>query len=143
MSIANPIWGYVSSVSPDVNQTLSIVPQRVLTEVAEVEQQIIIADDGIDHTLAFSTDSSFTFTLQWDTLSDEDAATILDFWLSTSLGYRRSFKWSHPFETHPVVPASDHVYVVKFETDIGRLFNPGTIRGITQIKLKVKGYTTP
>lgn len=139
MTVAHSIYEYVSFAVPDVSYTLDIVPQNTLTEQPEIEQIILLADDDSEQTLSFSDSHSYTFILQWDNLSDADAAIIWDCWLTNSNGFQYTFRWYNPLD--------EHTYVVQFETDIERLFRSGPgsgnsslkNRGISKIKLKVKG----
>jgi hypothetical protein len=71
--------------------------------------------------------------LQWNQLSDEDAATILGCWMRISRGYTYSFSWQHPLD--------GHIYTVKFDSNIKRLFHPGGKREIPEVRLRVKGYS--
>ena len=128
-----PVAYYISEASSNVDYTLNINPQKVMTEEAHVNQEIFFADDGLtEHVIAYSSDKSFVFILQWNQLSDADAGTIWDCWLSHACGYMYSFKWEHPLD--------NHIYVVKFDSNIERLIYPGIKRGISEVRLRVLGY---
>ena len=94
---------------------------------------MVLADNqSVDVTIEYSMDMTFTFVLQWNQLSDEDASSIWNCWLVNAVGYMYSFGWQHPMD--------GHIYVVKFDSDIKRLFHPGTKREIPEVRLRVKGY---
>jgi hypothetical protein len=134
MAVQNSIYSYVTQVTPDSVYTLSVTPQKVLTESISSNQVVFISDDNSNEEVVTLGTETFYFILQWDILSDADAATIWDCWITYAVGLKNSFIWQHPLD--------GHTYAVKFEDDVKRLLYPGPKRSIPELKLKVKGYVT-
>jgi hypothetical protein len=103
---------YLSDVTADYTSTeLDIPSHRVLVEEGEKRQYLHEYDDG-DLDVVTASDSMFKVTLQWDWVSDTDAAIIMDFYENETkgAGTRRSFYWQHPVD--------GNTYTVKFSSDI-------------------------
>jgi len=129
--MAKEIYDYVSTVTSDVDQTLSISPQNVLTEMVGKNDIIHDMDDGSDEIVELSSTYIFHIMIQYDLLNESDAGTIFDFWCDSNKGRGKvnSFKFNHP---------DGHTYVVRFITDMSRAMTP-TSYGIKEIRFKIIG----
>ena len=128
------LYDYLDVVVPDNDQTLSTPkPQKTLVEKGLLNQEVHVGDDGSEERVGFSTKRIFYVTLQWDFLSEADAGTIMDFYFDAAKGNGRieSFKWAHPTD--------GHTYVVRFDCDLTREIEPGSIHGIKKITFKILG----
>ena len=130
---AKEMYDYLSNVSADNNQTLSLAPQQVITEIGTKNQVIHLADDGSEERIGLATDSIFYVTLQWNNISESDSGTLVDFYHNASYGNARleSFKWSHPTD--------GHTYVVRFDSDLTRDLYLADIFGILNVRFKILG----
>ncbi len=128
---AREIYDYVSTVSADVDVTLSLDPQVVIPEVGGKGDIVHLADDESEERIGFSSDFKFYITIRYDLLNESDAGTLLDIWADSSKANGRinSWKFAHP---------DGHTYVVRFDTDMTRLMSP-TYYTIKNIRLKVLG----
>jgi len=128
---AKELYDYLSTVSADVDQTLSIDPQSVLNETITKNDLVQIADDRSEQRAELSSNFVAYIVIRYDILNDLDSGTIIDFFYDSSKGngFLNSFKFDHP---------DGHTYVVRFDTDMTRLMNP-TNYGIKQVRLKVLG----
>jgi hypothetical protein len=131
---AKEIYDYVSQATADNNQTLSVLPQRVLKEFGTKNQVIHLGDDGSEERISLSDDSIFYVTLQWPVLDESDAGTLMEFWHDPSYGRGRAktFKWEHPTD--------GHTYVVRFDSDFSRDLQLASIFGVMEVRLKIIGY---
>ena len=128
------LYDYLDVAVPDNDQTLSTpTPQKILGEKGSLNQVVHIGDDESEERIGFSTKRIFYVTLQWDFLSEADAGTIMDFYFDAAKGNGRieSFKWAHPTD--------GHTYVVRFDCDLTREIEPGSIHGIKKITFKILG----
>ncbi len=129
---AKELYDYLSTVSADVDQTLSINPQSVLTETITKNDQVQEGDDGGSEERAEFTGNFIAYVvIRFDILDNTDSGTVIDFFYSSSKGNGliNSFKFTHP---------DGHTYVVRFDTDMNRLMNPTTYSN-KNIRLKVLG----
>lgn len=128
---AKEIYDYVDTVVPDNNETLSLDPQTILTEIGSKNDVIHIMDDESEERIGLSTDFIFFILVRYDLLSESDAGTIFDFFCDATKGNGKieSFKFVHP---------DGHTYVVRFDTDITRDIKP-TVYGFKAIRFKVLG----
>ncbi len=127
------LYDYLSTVSADVDQTLSIDPQSVLTETITKNDLVNEGDDRSEERAEFTGDFIAYVVIRYDLLSASDSGTIIDFFYNSSKGNGliNSFKFSHP---------DGHTYVVRFDTDLTRLINPAPSKhSIKNIKLKILG----
>lgn len=124
---------YTGTVTPDYNATLSLTPQRVLTEMGHKNQVVHIADDNSEERISLSSSSIFYVTLVWEVLNESDSGTIFDWYFDPAKanGVVNSFKWGHPTDTH--------TYTVRFDGDLSRSIRLGSIYSINEIKLKILG----
>ncbi|MFW9899754.1 MAG: hypothetical protein ACFFDY_00525 [Candidatus Thorarchaeota archaeon] len=125
------IYDYLSTVSADVDVTLSLDPQVVIQEVGGKGDIVHLADDESEERVGYSSDFKFYIIIRYDLLDESDAGTLLDIWADSSKANGRvnSFKFAHP---------DNHTYVVRFDTDMTRLMSP-TYYTIKNIRLKVLG----
>lgn len=111
------LYDHISTVSFDVNVTLSLSPQVEVVEISYKDQEIQYAADGSTSRKGFSEDSIAVFQLQYRTLTESNAGTIFDIYHDTAKanGLVNSFKFVHP---------DGHTYVVKFAKEIPRDITP-------------------
>lgn len=123
----------LSVVTPDVNQTLSVKPQGVITEIGSKNQEIHVADDNSEERIGFSDDSIFYVTLQWPAISESDSGTLQQFYHDPLYGNARlkTFKWSHPTD--------GHTYVIRFDSDFERAKQNAAIWGVLNVRFRVLG----
>ncbi len=125
------IYDYVGTVSPDVDETLNVDPQTVLTEMATKNDVIHKFDSDDEERVALGSDFLFWIIIQYDLLTEGDAGTVFDFFCDSAKGNGKinSFKFTHP---------DGHTYVVRFDTDMTRLMDPVNY-GIKEIRFYVLG----
>lgn len=133
---------YLSSLTADyTDSTLSVSPQKTMTEAADKNQIVHEADDGTVAVASLSNQTWFTVTLQWEIISTSDSNTILDFWAGANKGNgrERTFYWEHPTEKDGEGNAM--IYTVRFLEPINRVYTAGLVnhRKISQTKLRVEG----
>lgn len=128
---AKEIYDYVSTVSPDNNETLSVDPQTVITEIATKNDVIHLMDDESEERVGLSSSFVFYIMIRYDLLNESDAGTVIDFFCDASKGNGKlsSFKFDHP---------DSHTYVVRFDEDITKLKDPINYSFKT-IRLKILG----
>ncbi len=130
---AKEIYDYVSTVTADNNETLTVVPSEVV-EIGYRNQAIHLGDDETEEVVDLGGGSSmFKVILRWNGKEAADAGTLLDFYHDSTKGngMADSFKWDHPTD--------GHTYVVKFRSDVQRAIKELTIFGFTEITLKIMG----
>lgn len=127
------MYDYLSTVSPDKSDTLSILPHEVLTERGTKNQVVHRGDDGSDVVISLGSSFIFYVTLIWLNLSASDAGTILDLYYDSAKANRsaNTFKWTHP--------SDGHTYVVRFLGDIQREIRPAGWHSVMQVTLQVVG----
>lgn len=132
---AKEMYDYLSAATADyTGATLSVSPQRVLTEIGSKNHVIHLANDGSEERISFSDDSIFFVTLVWDCITESDAGTIVDFYHSTSKGngFERTFPWAHPTD--------GNTYCVRFASELRRQIRVSGHHGFADaIRLKVLG----
>ena len=137
---AKEMWDYLSTVGVDSTKAGSTLitpyPQSILVETGEYNQVIHLSDDDSEERIGFSSTAVFYVTLKWVGLSEADAGSIMDFQLSTAIGNGKlnSFRWEHPTDGHK--------YTVRFDSKFSRTIKPGSIFGISKVKLKILGRAT-
>ncbi len=130
---AKEIYDYVSTVTPDNNVTLQVLPSEI-AETGYRNQAIHLGDDETEEVVDLGGGSSiFKVMLRWNAKEASDAGTLLDFYHDSSKGngMADSFKWDHPTD--------GHTYVVKFRSDVQRVIKELTIFGFAEITLKIMG----
>ena len=133
---ASEIWDYLSAtpVTADyVATSLTLSPQRTLTESGNKNQVVHLGVDGSEEIITLSSQTIFYVSLQWDVLTASDAGTVYDFYHDTAKGngISDSFYWDHPTDGHS--------YTVRFTGEMRRVIIPGSIHAISQLKLKILG----
>ena len=131
------MYNYVSELAADYTEPeLTISPQKVMTEIADMKQAAHEYDDGSMDVVTFSDTVYFNVTLQWTGITAADAATILNFYATTAKanGRERTFYITLP---------DTYTYTVRFMGPLKRvstvnLFAAG-YRGIAQLTLRVEG----
>lgn len=128
---AKEIYDYLSTVSADVDVTLSISCQVEIVETGYKDQVIHMSANGSPERKGFSEDAIAIFRIQYNVLSASDAGTIFDIYHDSAKAnaFENSFKFNHP---------DGHTYVVKFSTRLPREFLP-THHGYKEIDLIVIG----
>jgi len=128
---AKEIYDYVSEVTPDNNEILSLAPQTVMNEIMSKNDVIYTMDDESEERLGLGTSFIFFIVIRYDLLNESNAGIVMDFFCDASKGNGKieSFKFSHP---------DGHIYVVRFDTDLTREIKPTTY-GVRNIRLKVLG----
>ena len=127
------MYDYIAPVTADNNQTLSVQPSRMITEIGSFKDKIHMGDDGSEERIQFSSTPIFYVTLYWNNRLAADIGTVFDFYFNAAYGNGRteSFKWSHPKD--------GHTYVVRFESELSRTILNPNIHGISYCKLRVLG----
>ena len=70
---AAEIYDYVSTVTADVDQTLTIKPQGVVTEEGYFNQAIHLADDNSEERVSLSDGAIFYISWKWNQLTESQA----------------------------------------------------------------------
>jgi len=100
-----------------VATTFSVSPQQVLREPGRFPGQKRHKSDGDGYlTTTRNTTPRFYVVLIFNSITESDAGTIIDFYYDTAKGkgLARSFYWDHPTD--------EHTYIVKFDMqDMERL----------------------
>ena len=127
------MYDYISTVSADNNQTLSVQPSRMITEIGQFQDKIHMGDDGSEERIQLSSTPIFYVTLYWNNRTASDIGTVFDFYFNAAYGNGRteSFKWTHPTD--------GHTYVVRFEGELSRTIINPEIHGVPSCKLRVLG----
>jgi len=131
------IYDYVSSIAADYTATeLAVIPQRVMTEVADKKQVLHEYDSGVMDVISFSDTTFFNVTLVWEAITESDAGTIFDLYADSAKanGREKTFYFQHP---------DGHTYTVRFLGPLQRIYTPSLIaggrRGIDTLTLRVEG----
>ena len=123
----------------DSNETdrLILTPHNVMTEQSEKNQVIHTADDNSEERISFSNDNIFVVSLSWQTISESETGSILDFFFSATKGngITRTFLWQHPTDTWCQTPGN--YYIVRFTSSVARDIQPSSIYNVKSIKLRV------
>ena len=128
LDVATPNYGDDSG-----EPALALTPHNSLVEVSEKNQVIHTADDNSEERVSLSDDNIFKVTLQWETITESEAGTIVDFYYDSTKGngVTRTFVWDHPTDGHS--------YVVRFNGPIKRQINPASLYDIKSITFRVLG----
>ena len=127
MSAQEP-YDYLSTVSADVDVTLSITAQGEVVEESLTNTVIHIGDDGSEERIILSSTPVFFAQFQWNVLTEADSGTILDLYHTSAQGMGKSFKWVH----------DGHTYVVRFDSELQRKGTGASRYGIP-VRLKLLG----
>lgn len=130
---AKEMYDYLTTIAPDVDVTLAVDPWEIVPEEGEKRQEVIYGSDGSEEVISQSDNSIFHLALQWKYLSASNAGTIFDIYHDTAKanGLKNSIKWTHP--------SDGHTYVVKFRGPLKRVWIPGQLHEISEIKIRVLG----
>jgi hypothetical protein len=112
------MYDVLPTIPPDVNITLSVDCQVVLSEEGGYLQEKHTTDDNTRSVITFSDVPEIRCTLQWPHLDSATTGTILDIYYNTTkaFGMAKSIKWDHP--------SDGHTYVISFESKIRREWYP-------------------
>jgi len=127
------MYDYIATVTADNNQTLSVQPSHMITEIGSFKDKILMGDDGSEERIQLSSTPIFYVTLYWNNRLAANIGTVFDFYFNAAYGNGRteSFKWSHPKD--------GHTYVVRFESELSRTIINPEIHGVPSCKLRVLG----
>lgn len=127
------MYNYLSVVTPNYNSTLSLKPQRIVTEMGNMNQVVHLGDDGSEEKISLSDTPIFYVTLEWDAISESDSGTIFDWYfdIAKANGIINSFKWEHAKDSH--------TYVARFDSDLTRAININGTYAINSLKLRILG----
>jgi len=105
------MYDFLTSISPDVESTLSVDPQQVMMVSGQKEVEIHQGRGRSEERIILSDASKFWVKLQWNYLSEADHSTLFDFYHDSAkgCGTARTFWWSPP------VQYDSHTYVVRFD----------------------------
>lgn len=127
---AQEVYDYLSTVTPDVDVTLSVTPQGEVTEESNQNTVVHTGDDGSEERIVLSSTPVFYFSWSWNVLSESDAGTIVDLYHTSAQGMAKSFKFAH---------TDGHTYVVRFASELTRRGQAASRQGIPGVRLKVLG----
>ena len=128
------MYDYISVVSADNDQTLSVQPSHMITEIGSFKEEIRKGDDGSEERVRLGSDvPEFYVTLYWSNRLAADIGTIFDFYFNASYGNGQleSFKWSHPKD--------GHTYIVRFDGELSRTITNPNFHGIPSCRLRILG----
>lgn len=115
--------------------TLSVVPQKTMLEEADKNQIVHEADDGTLSVVSLSDQTKFTVTLQWDSITNDESDTIMDFFMNNlkGNGRERTFYWEHPTD--------GNTYTVRFLQPLSKTYTAGFVsyKAVNQTQLRVEG----
>jgi hypothetical protein len=126
-------YDYLTTISPDVDQTLTLNPQAVMIEEPVKNDIVHRGDDGrsAEGIGLGGSNMIFIFRFNYALLTESDAGTILDFFCDSAKGdgMVNTFKFTAP---------DTHTYVVRFGAGPARQIRP-TNWGIPNVSLYVEG----
>ena len=127
------MYDFISTVTAQNNQTLSVQPSQMITEIGSFKDVIHMGDDGSEERIQLSATPIFYVTLYWRNRLAADIGTVFKFYFDAAYGNGRieSFKWAHPTD--------GHTYVVRFESELSRTIINPEIHGIPNCKLRILG----
>ena len=125
------IYDFVSTVTADVDQTLTLKAQGTLLEDGFKNQMIHLADDNTEERITLTTGSLFYVVFNLNMLDEADAGTIFDLYHDSAKanGMGNSFKWLSP---------DGHTYVVRFDGKLPRT-RQRAWNGVSEVRLRVLG----
>ncbi len=125
---------YLPEVQADYElEMLDIPPQDVLVITGSVAQEVHEFDDGSQAVVERGDQHYFDVELKWDYLSKSDWEYVTDLWHNPhkARGFKNTFYWAHPTD--------DHIYTVRFLSQLRNQERPASIRSIASITLRVIG----
>ena len=135
---ARELYDYLEVVAPDIDVTLgagsyNVRPQGVIFESGAKNQVINQGDDDSEEIITLSSGKNFRVRLQWETITESEAGTLMDFYWDEAKGDCRAntFKWQHPYD--------GHTYVVRYDCDFERRRRAHDIYGILDVTFRVLG----
>ena len=129
---ASEVYDYISTITPDYNAAIGILPQGEIVEESLKSGIVHIGVDGSEERIAFGTASTFFININWNQLTESNSGTIMDFYNDSAKanGMQRSFKYTW---------GDGHTYVVRFASALPRSGNAMSRLGIKNIRLKILG----
>ncbi len=129
---AKEVYDHTTTVTPDYNYAIGILPQGEITEESAKSQAIHYGVDGSEERISFGTASIFYINLQWNLLSESNSGIIFDWYNDPAKanGMQRSFKYAW---------GDGHTYVVRFDCKLPRSGNAMSRLGIKSIRIKILG----
>ena len=129
---AKEIYDWTSTVTPDYNAAIGILPQGDVTEESAKPGVIHVGVDGSEERISFGTSSVFYINIQWNLLSESNSGTIFDWYNDPAKanGCQRSFKYAW---------GDGHTYVCRFDCKLPRSGNAMSRLGIKSIRMKILG----
>jgi len=128
---AKEMYDYLTTIAPDVDQTLSLTAQGVLSEEGSKSQAIHAGDDGSEERVSIASSFKFYVSFEYKILTESDMGTLFDLYFDSAKanGVANSFKWTR---------GDGHTYVVRFNTVMGRSGIKQSLMG-SKIKLRILG----
>ena len=120
------------TATADNNETLSVQPSQIITEIGTFNDKVRRGDDGSEVRVRLGSSTPIYYvTLYWRNRTASDIGTVVDFYYNAAKGNGNleSFKWSHPKDGHS--------YIVRFDGDLSRTITNPNIHGIPSCKLRV------
>lgn len=129
---ASEVYDYVSTITPDYNYAIGILPQGEITEESSKSQVIHYGVDQSEERISFGNTSTFFINLSWNQLTESNSGTIMDWYNDPAKanGTQRSFKYAW---------GDGHTYCVRFDSKLPRSGNAMSRLGIKGVKLKILG----
>jgi hypothetical protein len=126
------MYDYLSTVVPDYNALLDILPQGVVSEESQKNQVIHLGVDGSEERISFNTSPIYFITIEWKSLSETDSGTVFDMYNDPAKAnaMQRSFKYAY---------GDGHTYVVRFDSKLTRSGRLVSSYGIPGVRLKILG----
>ena len=111
--MAGTIYDYVSTVTPDNNETMSLNAVGVIREVTTKNQVIHLGVDGSEERIEIASGVIAYIDYPFNVMTAEDGNTLFDFWHTSTKGSGKikSFKLAY---------TDGHTYVVRFDSDMNR-----------------------
>lgn len=129
---AREVYDYVATVTPDVDVTLTVAAQGIVSEESGGSNVVIhTADDTSEERIILDDTSVFFISWDWNALTAADSGTIMDLYHTSAHGRAYSFKYQ--------CAADGHTYVVRFDCDLTRRGQAYSRMGFSGIRLKVLG----
>ena len=131
---ASEIYDFLSTITSDVDITLSIKAQGAITEEGYKNQVIHMGDDNSEERITLSTGSIFYVTYPIRQLSESESGTIFDLYHDPvkANGMGRSFKLT-------TYDSSGVNYVVRFDCKLIRSGNSVNRWGFPGIRFRILG----
>jgi len=126
------IYGFVSTVTPNYDAAIGILPQGDIIEESARPGVIHYGVDDSEERIRFGTGGIYYINMQWNQLSATNSGIIFDWYNDTAKadGCQRSFKYAW---------GDGHTYCVRFDCKLPRSGNAMSRLGIKNIRLKILG----